>query len=244
MTFGLRLKSRPRNSQPKSGASLVQAWNPAFAITVVDGELRDVVNSAHGTYPASVLSAKAAGQSIVFPSGSCYAALPTRGAYNLLGPLTLVWVGVIDTLAQYQFLIARAAGSGGTNNPFELRVNSGGGIQLLRANAGGYSTWATGQSPPVGRPCVLAATQGGNLASTEGSALWINGASYAVTPSYVTSGAATGNTEPLLLGTRGDTYTYMRGSCALAMGFPRVLSAGEIIDLTAQVSATWKAFAP
>lgn len=204
-------------------------WAPAFAVATFGGGLRDAVTENSGALSAAAkLGLSGHGLSVMFPSGSCYASLPTKNDYNLLGALTLVWVGVIDTIAQYQFLIARAAGSGGLNNPFEFRVNSGGGMQLLRANGSGYSTWATAQSPPVGRPVVLVATHGGNLANAVGASLWINGVSYAVTPTYTTSGAATGNTEELRLGTRGDTYTYMLGSAAAAFGFPRVLSDAEI----------------
>ncbi len=88
---------------------------------------------------------------------------------------------------------------------------------------------------------MLVATQGGNLASAAGSALWIDGVYYAVTPSHGTTGVATGNTEPLLLGTRSDTYSYMRGSMALAMGFPRVMRDQEIASLS---DNPWQVFAP
>jgi hypothetical protein len=79
------------------------------------------------------------------------------------------------------------------------------------------------------------------LANAVGASLWINGVSRAVTPTYTTSGTATGNTEELRLGTRGDTYTYMRGACMAAIGFPRVLSDSEIKVISAN---PWQVFAP
>jgi hypothetical protein len=242
MSFALRLRSRPRNTQPKGAVDFGAFGRPAFAIVCSDG----VIDYANGNLGAFTAAAKlsvipGAEKGLLFPSGSCYGALPTQPSYNLLGALTLVWVGVIDTLAQYHFLIARAAGNGGTNNPFEFRVNNGGGMQLLRANGSGYSMWATAQSPPVGRPVVLVATHGGNLANAVGASLWINGVSRAVTPTYTTSGTATGNTEELRLGTRGDNYSYMRGACMAAIGFPRVLSDSEIKAISAN---PWQVFAP
>lgn len=242
MSFALRLRSRPRHTQPKEIAGFGAFGRPAFAVVCSDGVI-DYANENIGTISAAAKLAVIPGaeKGCLFPSGSCYASLPTRPQYNLLGALTLVWVGVIDTIAQYQFLIARAAGNGGLNNPFEVRVNSGGGMQLLRANGSGYSMWATTQSPPVGSPVVLVATHGGNLANAVGASLWINGVSYAVTPTYTTSGVATGNSEPLLLGTRGDNYSYMRGSVSAAIGFPRILSDSEIKAISAN---PWQVFAP
>jgi hypothetical protein len=243
MSFALRLKSRPRNTQPKGIAGFGAFGRPAFAVVCSDGVI-DYANDSIGVISAAAKLAVVprAEKGALFPSGSCYVSLPTRPQYNLLYALTLVWVGVIDTLAQYQFLIARAAGNGSTNNPFEFRVNNGGGMQLLRANDSGYySTWVTTQSPPVGRPVVLVATHGGNLANAVGASLWINGVSYAATQTYTTSGVATGNSEPLLLGTRGDNYSYMRGSVSAAIGFPRVLSDSEIKDISAN---PWQVFAP
>lgn len=243
MSFALRLRSRPRTTQPREVVGLTSAFGrPAFAVVCSDGVI-DYANDSIGVISAAAKLAVVprAEKGALFPSGSCYVSLPTRPQYNLLGPLTLVWVGVIDTIAQYQFLIARAAGNGGLNNPFEFRVNSGGGMQLLRANGSGYSMWATTQSPPVGRPVVLVATHGDSLGNSTGASLWINGVSQSVTPTYTTTGPATGNSEPLLLGTRGDNYSYMRGSSALAMGFPRVLSDSEIKAISAN---PWQVFAP
>lgn len=233
----------PWTTQPPSGAVVDPKWGAAFVVSpLASGMLHDHAQNNPGTIASAAnLSGTKAGRSVLFPSGSCYATLPSRDAYNLLGPITLVWVGVIDTLAQYQFLITRAAGNGATNNPFEFRVNSGGGIQLHRANASAYATWATTTSPPVGTPCVMVATHGGDLADSVGASLWINGVSCAVTRPYTASGVATGNTEPMYLGTRGDTYSYMRGSCALAMGFPRVLMGQEIVSLSAN---PWQVFVP
>jgi hypothetical protein len=233
----------PWTQQPPSGVVVDPSWGAAFVVSpLASGQFRDHVQNNPGTIAAAAgLSGTTAGRSVLFPSGSCYASLPTNAAYNMLGAITLVWVGVIDTLAQYQFLIARAAGNGATNNPFEFRINNGGGMQLLRANASGNSAWATAQSPPVGRPVVLVATHGGNLANAVDASLWIGGVSYAITPTYTTSGAATGNSEDLRLGTRGDTYTYMRGSCALAMGFPRILTDAEVKAISAN---PWQIFQP
>ena len=242
MSFALRLRSRPRRTQPKEVVGFGGFGRPAFAVVCSDGVI-DYANNNVGAFTAaaklSVISGAEKG--LLFPSGSCYGALPTRPQYNLLGPITLIWYGVIDTLTQYQFLIARAVGNGAVNNPFEFRVNSGGGMQLLRANGSGYSLWATAQSPPVGRPVVLVATHGGNLANAVGASLWINGVSYTITPTYTTSGVATGNSEPLLLGTRSDTFTYMRGACMAAIGFSRILSNAEIKAISAN---TWSVFAP
>lgn len=242
MSFSLWLKSRPRQVQPKAVTAFGAFGRPAFAIVCSDGVI-DYANNNLGTISAAAKLAVIPGaeKGLLFPSGSCYGALPTKPQYNILGPLTLVWVGVIDTLAQYQFLISHALGNGATNNPFEFRVNSGGGMQLLRANGSGYSMWATAQSPPVGRPVVLVATHGDSIGNSIGASLWINGVSQAVTPTYTTTGPATGNSEPLILGTRGDTYTYMRGACMAAIGFPRVLSDSEIKVISAN---PWQVFAP
>lgn len=242
MSFALRLRSRPRKTQPKGIAGFGAFGRPAFAVVCSDGVI-DYANDSIGVISAAAKLAVVprAEKGALFPSGSCYVSLPTRPQYNMLGAITLVWVGIIDTLAQYQFLIARAAGNGATNNPFEFRINNGGGFQLHRANGSSYSIWATSQSPPVGRPVVLVATHGGNLANAVGASLWINGVSYAVTPTYTTSGVATGNSEELRLGTRGDNYSYMRGSVSAAIGFPRVLSDSEIKDISAN---PWQVFAP
>lgn len=244
MSFALRLKSRPRTTQPKEGVGLTSAFGrPAFAVVCADG----VIDLATGNLGAFTAAAKLGvipqgPKAAIFPAaGTPHASLLSRSAYNILGPLTLVWVGVIDTLAQYQFLIARAVGNGAVNNPFEFRVNSGGGMTLTRANASNYSAWTTAQSPPIGAPVVLVATHGDSIGNSIGASLWINGVSQAVTPTYNTTGPATGNSEPLLLGTRGDLYSYMRGACMAAIGFPRVLSDSEIKSISAN---PWQVFAP
>lgn len=242
MSFSLRLRSRPRRTQPKEVVGFGGFGRPAFAVVCSDGVI-DYANNNVGAFTAaaklSVISGAEKG--LLFPSGSCYGALPTRPQYNILGPLTLVWVGVIDTLAQYQFLIARALGNGAVNNPFEFRVNSGGGMTLTRANASNYSAWTTAQSPPIGAPVVLVATHGDSIGNSIGASLWINGVSQSVTPTYNTTGPATGNSEPLLLGTRSDTFTYMRGACMAAIGFSRILSNAEIKAISAN---PWSVFAP
>lgn len=242
MSFALRLRSRPRRTQPKEVVGFGGFGRPAFAVVCSDGVI-DYANNNVGAFTAaaklSVISGAEKG--LLFPSGSCYGALPTRPQYNLLGPLTLVWVGVIDTIAQYQFLIARALGNGSVNNPFELRVDNGGGTTLTRANASGYSNWHISQSPPLGVPSVVVATHGASLGNSDGASLWINGVSYSVTPTYTVTGPATGNTQPLLIGTRNDTYSYMRGACMAAIGFSRILSDAEIKAISAN---PWSVFAP
>lgn len=242
MSFSLRLRSRPRRTQPKEVVGFGGFGRPAFAVVCSDGVI-DYANNNVGAFTAaaklSVISGAEKG--LLFPSGSCYGALPTRPQYNLLGPITLVWVGVIDTLAQYQFLIARALGNGSVNNPFEFRVNGGGGMNLIRSNASAYASWSTASSPPVGVPTVLAVTNNGNLGDSNATRMFINGIYQTQSTSTTASGSATGNSEYLLLGTRSDTYSYMRGACMAAIGFSRILSDAEIKAISAN---PWSVFAP
>lgn len=218
---------------------------PAFVIhnrTELVTGLRAALNSTAND--GEVLAPGGTASGIVFPgTATCYASLPNNPALQITGPLTLVWVGVVNSFASYNFLAATAASNGATNNPFELRLNTSGQPELIRANATAYTAYPASQAVPLNTPIVMVVTHSGDIgAGGSGCSVTVNGTPLAI--GYVSpggSGPATASSAPTYLGTRGDFYTYGNHSTALLAGFSRVFSADEIAKVTEN---PWRLLAP
>ena len=215
-------------------------YAPQFLITAQSGMPIDVVRNNIGVLAggAKIAPGLAQSQDMVFsnPSNFDCAALPDNPAYDILGPLTLMWVGSISDTSTYNMLITRAAGSGGNSDPFEFRLNPGGAGQLLRAGSGTYTIANFATVIPINQQMVIFA-QWDTISGV--ASFFINGVETprATGISQVVL-AATG--QPLYLGRRGDGY-YSTNKTSMVAGWSRILNAKEITDLSAN---PWQLFKP
>ena len=233
-----------RYSQPQASTIVDLRHNPNFVISTLGGGLpREYVRGTNGTLVGGALTVPTrVGLGQKLNGSSAYVSFPSASNYDILGPLTLVWHGVINSLASFNFLLARAPSNGAASNPFELRINSSSGfVNLVRANAD-YNEWVSSSAVPLGVPVTIIVTQGDNIASAAGTACYINGVNvpFSMSVTSGTPGNAIGNTLPLMLGTRADLYSYAQTSGVLLAGFPRVFSVAEARELNNNL---WQMFA-
>lgn len=235
--------SRERTRQPSSATAVDLKFNPSFVISTLGGGLpREYVNGVNGALVGGAVTAPTvAGLGQKLNGTSAYVEFASATPYALLGELTLVWHGIINSTAGYNFLAARSSGSGASADPFELRTDPGGLVTLIRANSD-YSLWQSTVTIPVGVPVTIVVTQGADIASNAGTAFYINGvnAGLSTLGLSVTGGNAGGNAQPLQLGTRGDLFAYAATSAVLVAGFARLLPESVIKSLT----RPWQLFAP
>lgn len=245
MAYGLILPEEVRTTQPRARVRF-NAGNPLTRDLrfLVDRRVDVVANNVATTAPV-VLSRGNSAQHGAYEAfthdGTSYLSFPHSAGYDINGPLTLLWIGVVTNFTDFRMLITKTSGNGASNNPFELRADQpSGGLRLTRANAVGFSAW-TSSAITAGALQVVVVTQGGNLGNDDGTSFWINGQSQSFSrPSSNTSGNATGNTQPLLIGRRDDGYPTL-GETVLAASWARVLSDAEIRDISRN---PWQLFEP
>ena len=223
--------------QPQYATQVDSKSAPNFAVGVVGNNLYDFVNNVQALIAGTTTFTPTVDRidAVFNGTATSYALLyGPASAYDILGPLTLMWVGSISDVAANNILISRAYNNGATNNPFELRLNPGGVIQLLRSNAVGYAYVTASNTAPVNTPLVIIAQ-----ADSAGTQFIINGlySNAGVTLPYP---SAAGSNQPLSLGRRDDG-NYSTNHTALAVGWPRILSRKEVDDLTAN---PWQVFQP
>jgi len=235
-----------RYTQPQAGPLTPNPeWAPQFLIAPNGGAISDAVlpSQVSTLYGGAAVSIAQTGAVLKLTGGTTYASLPSSNNYNILGEITLLWYGIIDDATQYNFLLARFVGNGGDHNPFELRIDAGGVARLTRSGAAAtpYFSVATTSAIPSGVPVCLVVTSGADLSSGV-SSFYINGLPVSSSVAqYGNTGPALGNTEPLLLGTREDFYTYAKTRTALAAGFPKILLPAQIAAVSANPWQLFKA---
>ena len=233
----------PWTSQPQTPVGADPTLRPRFLITggpiVRDAVVGSLGANVGGVTPTATRSG--IGQKLNGSTG--YVSLPTSTAYNITGPLTLIWFGVLNSTAGYNFLMARASGSGGADNPFEFRTDPSGLLTLTRAGPSTFTSLTDVSTVPTGVPVVLAVTHTGAFAPTIKSWFFINGKPSSQAGQSVSAGTGTptSNTQPMQLGQRGDLFAYAATTMLLCAGFDSVLTDAQI----AQISANpWQIFAP
>ena len=220
--------------QPQYVARVDSKSAPNFAVGVVGNNLYDFVNNVQAFIAGTTTFTPTVDRidAVFNGTATSYARLyGPASAYDILGPLTLMWVGSISDVATYNMLITRSFSNGATNNPFELRLNPSGGVQILRANAAGYSAFISTANVPINTPVVII-VQSDNT----GTNFFING-NYEHSTGIIAYPTSAGNL-PLSLGRRDDG-SYSTNHTALAVGWPRILSRKEVDDLTAN---PWQLF--
>lgn len=229
--------------RPQGAIRPSRKFKPNFLFSVSGGGAVDSVARAFGALSSgATIGADRNGKNVKFDGSSGSVTFPTNDAYNITGPLTLVWVGTATDYSTYSMLITRAVANGIRNNPFELRIDqSSGNLLLTRGNGSGYTFSGSTTAVPLNVPVVVVATQSGELGNA--ASFYINGASTGVSTGGGTSGPATSNTEPLYLGRRADG-NYQKGTTGVIAGFNRVLSAAEIAEITANPAALFESQSP
>ena len=223
----------PYTQQPQGTLFANPKWAPKFAITTHNG-VYDAANNARGTINGNVVqTVDKNGKALAFDGSSSYVALPSNNAYNILGPLSLVWVGTITDYSVYHSLVQRCAANGASDTPFGLIVNqTTGTLAFVRSGVGGtYSIWQTTVAVPVGVPLVIVVTNSGVTSSATSCAFTVNGVDFPYNPVVLYASAATPNNEPLFIGRRSDG-NFHKGSTSLVAGFDRVFTKDERVAIS------------
>lgn len=167
--------------------------------------------------------------------------MPSNNAYNILGELTLIWVGTVTDFANYNMLVTRAVTNGAINNPFELRTDQTTGVlRLTRANGTLYGQYVS-SALPTGRSIAVVISHGGDLSTvSRGSVFWDGIKQYYAVSSTGPAAPATGNTEPMYIGKRADGL-FHKGSTSLLVGVPKLPTDSEGASLSKN---PWQIFQP
>jgi len=128
-----------------------------------------------------------------------------------------VWCGVVDTVSDGRHFASKHATNGGTNNPFDFRIEPGTTLlRCVRANAGGHQEM-NGPNLTVGRFTTLAVRHADNLIQTLPD-FFVDGvkaAGIAGASSGTPTGAVTGSGVDIRIGNRAPGSSHqMDGFCA------------------------------
>ncbi len=146
-------------------------------------------------------------------------------SYNLIGEMSIIWRGVIDTGSAFRHFAGKHATGGGTNNPFDFRTSNAASpkASLTRATAAGANTYA-GPVLPLGKLFTIAVSQ--NTLVNGDVTFYLDGVPSAGVLTGGASSFVTGNTEPLLFGRRADGVVQLDGRQSLLCGFQKGVGAG------------------
>ena len=204
------------------------------------GAGREIVNGAQARYNGGAsygTTAEGSGTSIDGNGGS-FTSFPVRNAigesfrpYDILGDLTLFWMGVVRTATKGVFL-NRNTGNGTNQSPFTFAVDSytSNKIYLNRANTD-YRAWV-GQVVTTGTVKRYGVVQSGGIQNAptfydELSSITGSAATY----TSGGTGAATAVTDPgnhfLNTGHRYDDGALMDGVTNVALAFSKALTPSE-----------------
>jgi hypothetical protein len=157
-----------------------------------------------------------------------------------LGPLSIVWRGYFESIAQggsgFQHLAGKHAGSGSNDNPFDFRTGLfQTTLELVRANAGGFNTYTSGSFTDVrDQQYLMLAMAAGRL--EEAVTFAYNGQISSGGPvGSGTTGPATGTQANIRIGQRADggTVQFDGGSIEFVFFYDRRLTVAELLALYA-----------
>jgi hypothetical protein len=158
------------------------------------------------------------------------AAVGGDAPYLTSAGVTVLWRGLIRTAGAFSAMAIKAAGNGGTNNPFDMRTNNATPPELhcVRATAAGPTETRTGGIIVVNRVDEYVYTFADNLCQTQGVA-YQSGVFVGTTiEGPTTSGAVTGSGANLLMGRRGDGAVQLDGTTIHLAVWGRALSADQV----------------
>jgi len=162
--------------------------------------------------------------------GSVYPYWSDHPDYDILGDLTLVWIGSLDIVSSNQSLLSKGSPGIVTYCPFVLHTDSAGpaGLMLTRASTG-YRTWrSSGISIYTNAYNVVGVSQIGTIETVP--TFYLNGTGYSAT---LYAGSGTGATlaysgvDPLRIAMRTDGNAGLDGKTVAVFGWTRVLTADE-----------------
>jgi hypothetical protein len=164
-------------------------------------------------------------------SGTQYLDFADTPSYNTTGECSIVWGGVFDAVTgAYRSPISKALGSGSTNTPFEVYVDSiSGKLVCIRSN-GDYRANNLNTTPlTAGNFVVFGIAAPATIQSTPQA--WVNLTEQSVTGFGGAIGQATSNTRGIRIGRRDDSDTQLDGSVNFAFVFNRKISSDEYFAL-------------
>lgn len=169
--------------------------------------------TANGTMPPRGVSRWVTGPDINGTNYFVTVEAPPDAPYITSAGVTLSWWGIVDDLGIYNHFAGKHTGNGGNSNPFDFRANNSGLVDLVRANAVGFSIHTASISLTVGVLHHVLCSVANDLIET--APLWLIDGVIASDSAFQSAiGAVTGDGSPIRIGRRADGAVQLDGVTA------------------------------
>jgi hypothetical protein len=151
-----------------------------------------------------------------------------------LGPMTMMWVGVMRTASAFRSLVHKHASNGGNANPLSYYVGNSASpmtITSSRAASNNRNFETAGCFATNTTNTVVVTHPSGTV--TDAPTFYVNGLVFSGTGAGIGTGAVTGSQAAVRVGRRADGSTQTDGLVHACMLWSRALSANEAAALTA-----------
>ena len=211
--------------------------NVAFVVQTTSLNAREIIIGTELTTsgtPTALINST--GQAVSLDAaGSDFLEIPDAAGYDILGPITLIWFGIVDAATNYTQLINKHSGSGNTNAPYAWRGGAGAtdsDFSFIRGGPtpGKWQGWnsTSSISVPTSAATLLGVSNDGNIDSGSEATFYVDGVGETQPSTRGTPGEAiTGNAEGIRIGRRADDATQLEGQVFYVAGFHEFWNAAQ-----------------
>ncbi len=165
-------------------------------------------------------------------TGTAFTSAPKQDGWNVVGHVTVAWRGLVRNGESHGLIVANApaGGNGAAQTPFSLEVTNAGMRSLMWVRSAGSFEIGMFRSPdnvvPDGLPFGVSISAPPE--KTTAPVMWVSGVPVTVSSHFVTAaGPPTANSDPLLMGRRGDGDGQLNGRTAILLVAAQEWSAAQ-----------------